>query len=111
MFSADYSKRDYLLPKGCKDLIDVINLQASYDEKAAWPVGQPHGPSPAPKGDILLPDKMTLGEFAAIIGLKPFQIIADAMEMGVFANVKMYLGFEQMAHIARKYGYTARRSK
>jgi len=24
----DYSKRGYLLPKGCKDLIDVLNQQA-----------------------------------------------------------------------------------
>jgi len=27
MMSPDYSKGDYLLPNGCKDLIDVINLQ------------------------------------------------------------------------------------
>ena len=25
--NGDYSKRAYLLPEGCKDLIDVLNLQ------------------------------------------------------------------------------------
>ena len=31
-FNPDYSKRDYLLPPGCKDLIDVIKQR----EKAKW---------------------------------------------------------------------------
>ena len=52
----DYSKRDYLLPKGCKDLLDVLNLQP---EKV---VAQPLRPQPltfapiaAITGELLIP--------------------------------------------------------
>jgi hypothetical protein len=107
MFSPDYSKRGYLLPDGCKDLIDVLRLNES---QVAWRVGQPLSPTPPPKGDILLSQKATVREFAAILGQKPFKVIADAMELGVFANANMYLDFETMSKIARKYGYTARKA-
>jgi len=104
MFSPDYSKRDYLLPKGCKDLIDAIKLAAA--PQVAWHVGYPFIPTPPPKGVILLPKNTTIGEFAAMLGQKPFRIIADAMELGVFANVNQSLDFETMCQIAWKYGFT-----
>ncbi len=47
----DYSKRDYLLPKGCKDLLDVLNLQP---EKAV--------------SQRLRPQPLTFAPIAAITG-------------------------------------------
>jgi hypothetical protein len=118
MLNQDYSKRDYFLPEGCKDLLDVINLQKSQvswqipwqTSQIPWPVGQPQTPTSPPKGDILLQHNITVGDFASILGHKPFKVIADAMELGVFANVKQQLDFDTMSKIARKYGYTARKA-
>jgi len=107
VFSPDYTKRDYLLPAGCKDLIDAINLEGKL---GAGPVGQPVTPMPPPKGDIFLPRSTTLREFAEMLGQEPFRIIGDAMELGIFANVRVPLPFEIMAQIARKHGFTARKA-
>lgn len=96
--SPDYSKRDYLLPDGCKDLIDVIKL------------AQHSAASPPIIGEVLFPESMTVRDLASLLGQKPFKIIADAMQLGVFANVKQTLDFKIASTIARKYGYTAKRS-
>ena len=119
MLSPDYSKRDYLLPAGCKDLIDVLKLEQEQGlidiPKLKQPpgslgqVGQPLSPMTPPKGDILVSDDTTAGEFAAILGKKASTVIADAMLLGVFANVKTRLPFNIMAQIARSYGFTIRK--
>ncbi len=89
-------ERGYLLPNGCKDLIDAIKLQ----EKQ-----QP----PAIKGDLLVSEHSTPRELADLLGQKPFKIIADALDLGIFATVNQSLGFEAISQIARKYGYIAKR--
>ncbi len=104
-------ERGYLLPKGCKDLIDVINLQAKPQAKIFLkPASAPPEQPPAIKGDLLVSEHATIRELAALLGQKPFEIIADAMQLGVFANANQSLGFEVISQIARKYGYTAKRT-
>jgi hypothetical protein len=128
-------ERGYLLPRGCKDLIDVIGLQGTprteISLKALPPnlcdlsklllvnpqkkiflksVSTPPIQPPAMKGEILVSDRTTVRELAALLGEKPFKIIADAMELGIFANVNQSLGFEVVSQIAAKYGYTAKRN-
>ena len=105
MMSPDYSKRDYLLPKGCKDLIDVIELQGSEDGKVSQLVGK----VPFITGDLLVSETTTVRELAHLLGKKPFHIIADLMELGVFASVSQPLDFETVSAVVRKYGYTAKR--
>jgi hypothetical protein len=41
---------------------------------------------------------------------KPFQIVADVMQLGVFATVKQTLDFEIISRVARKYGFIAKRA-
>jgi len=106
MMSPDYSKRGYLLPKGCKDLIDVIKLQQAQQPQAHC---QPSNPVPAIAGDLLVREQTSVGELAALLGQKPFKFIADLMEIGVFASVKQTLDFKTISKVARKYGYTAKR--
>jgi hypothetical protein len=59
--SPDYSKRHYLLPKGCKDLIDVLNLQTQ----------RPDPPSSDPLtpiiGEIVVSHNTSVGEFAVLL--------------------------------------------
>jgi len=107
----DYSKRNYLLPKGCKDLIDVLKLapkQKPSSVKTPWQPVPPPSKLPPIIGEISFPENMTVRDLASLLGQKPFKILADAMELGVFANVKQTLNFEIASAIARKYGYTAR---
>ena len=53
---------------------------------------------------------MTVEELAAALRQKPFQIIADLMEIGVFANVHQEVAFDVVTKVVRKYGYTAKRA-
>jgi hypothetical protein len=81
----DYKKRGYLLPEGCKDLIDVM-------QPPGQPMQNPKAPaSPAPLppivGELMVPEQMTVAELAAVLKQKPLKIIADLMGMGVFANL------------------------
>jgi hypothetical protein len=106
--SPDYSKRDYLLPKGCKDLIDVVNLPAQHKTHAIWPPAKSTSELTPITGEILVSEKTTVGELATLLGQQPFRIIADLLELGIFANVTQTVDFEMMCKVARKYGYKAR---
>jgi hypothetical protein len=83
--SPDYSKRSYLLPKGCKDLIDVLEISVS--------------------------ETTSVQDLAGLLGQEPVRIIADLMRMGVFATTaEQKVNFETVSKMARKYGYTAKRT-
>ncbi len=107
--SPDYSKRGYLLPAGCKDLIDVINLENAQRAKAGSHLDELPGVPPPVTGEIVVAGNTTVGQLAELLGQKPFQIIADLMQLGVFATVKQVMGFEAMSKVARKYGYVAKK--
>ena len=104
----DYSKRGYLLPKGCKDLIDVRKLK---DEHTAAPQKQ-FIPKPLPPviGELVIPGNLSVADLAALLKQKPFHVIADLMAIGVFANLNQKVEFDAMSKVARKYGYIARRA-
>ena len=120
--SFEHFERGYLLPEGCKDLIDLIRLglKSQSEIVVRLPLLQPKpqtgvffkpaSPPPVMKGDLPVSDRTTVKELAALLGQEPFKIIADAMELGIFANVNQPLGFKAIAHIAGKYGYTAKRT-
>src|SRR5882762_8851013 len=94
----DFNKRDYLLPKGCKDLIDVLKTEKNLDRGC-----------PPVTNELLVPEEMTVREVAQLLKQHPFKIIADLMEHGWFANVGHPLDFQTIAKILRKYGYEAKR--
>ena len=107
----EHFERGYLLPKGCKDLIDVINLGVVSQSKIFLKPASIPPKKPAPmKGDLLVLKDTTVRQLATLLGQKPFEIIADAMELGIFANVNQPLSFEAIAQIAAKYGFTAKRT-
>ena len=123
----DYMKRGYLLPEGCKDLIDVLKRKQKRvhylfpklpKQFAQLPKGygtmikslkQP-APLPPVKGEITIPAQTTVAQLAALLSQKPFRIVADLMQLGVFASVKQLLGFETISRIARKYGFIAKKA-
>ncbi len=107
----EHFERGYLLPTGCRDLIDAIKLKAEPQPKIFLkPPSAPAEQLPALKGDLMVSEPTTVKQLAALLGEKPFKIIADAMELGVFATVNQTLSFEAISRIARKYGFIAKRA-
>lgn len=120
-------KRGYLLPQGCKDLNDVLKLkqkrelsQLPYLSELPVASGAPSGatleawvmpPSlPPVTGEIVVPPRTTVKKLAALLGKKPFEIIGDLMQFGMFATADFLLDFDTISRIARKYGLTAIRA-
>jgi len=107
----EHFERGYLLPKGCKNLIDVINIRGKLQAMAfPRPASGPPDQLPQMKGDLLVPEHATVRELAALLGKAPGKIIADAMQLGVFATVNQSLRFATISQIASKYGYTAKKT-
>jgi len=104
----EFMKRGYLLPKGCKDLSDLAKSKAERTPMTP----QPPAPASLPPitGEMVVPSKMTVEELAAALSQKPFQVIADLMEIGVFATIKQQIDFECISSVVRKYGYVAKRA-
>jgi len=60
--------------------------------------------------DFQFPDPVPLKYLAVALGRKPFQIVADVMELGQFTSVHATVSFESAAKIAQKYGFRAARA-
>ena len=120
----NYMSRGYLLPEGCKDLVDVLNLQrkqlpkpyflpklpGKFPNLQAKPIKWKKPPAPPLPREITIPSQISVSELASLLGQKPFKIIADLMELGVFVNVMHQLNFDTASQIAAKYGFTLKKS-
>lgn len=104
----DYSKRSYLLPEGCKDLIDALTLKSQQKPKTQLPLQSVLLPPII--GELIVQEPTTVGQLAALLKAKPFQIIADLMQWGVFATIKQEIEFAIVLRVARKYGFIAKRA-
>ena len=60
-----------------------------------------------PGSVIRIPDPVVVRDLTVALAQKPFRIIADLMELGVFANVFSAVEFAIADRVARKYGYKA----
>jgi len=98
--NSDYGKRDYLLPKGCKDLIDTMN------PSGLGPAGGPA--APGQPTELLVSEPILVDQLAALLGQDVPRIIADLMQTGVFAKADQLLDFEAISKVVRKYGLTAK---
>jgi len=136
MMYYDYNKRSYLLPPGCKDLIDLLKLE---EQKKQPSIQLPmlQGLPGLQGGEIFIAgtqEKEIEGSsirFPAVHSIrwpgchsrrnfrtgvdencrpKPFKAIADLMEIGIFANVKQKIGFEAAARVLKKYGIIANKA-
>jgi hypothetical protein len=140
MMYYDYNKRSYLLPPGCKDLIDLLKLDEQKKQFSIqlpklpgllggeifiagteeilgpWKLKKKKSKEPEaeplivlPGSEVVIPEQIVALQLAKIAGQKPFKIIADLMEIGVFANVNQPIDFEAASRILKKYGITAKK--
>ena len=97
-------KRACQLPKGCKDLMDVLQPAAKSPPEPV-PLAQP----PPIVGELTVAGQMTIGELALILKQKPSRIIAGLLALGIAPlDLDQELGFGAIALVARKYGYTVK---
>jgi len=136
----DYNKRSYLLPPGCKDLIDLLKLDEQKKQFSIqlpklpgllggeifiagteeifgpWKLKKTKSKEPEaeqlivlPGSEVVIPEQIVALQLAKIAGQKPFKIIADLMEIGVFANVNQSIAFEAASRVLKKYGIIAKK--
>jgi len=58
---------------------------------------------------IFLADYIELKELAAMLGLRPFKLVAEVIELGIFKHADEFIDFATAATIARKHGFVAER--
>jgi hypothetical protein len=131
-------KPRFLLPDGCKDLIDALHLR-----EQPQPQPQPEPPAPLAKAppapvdsspplvveilptgivglaagspknlprSVTLADSVTVRELAAAPHLESFHVIGSLMELNVFASVGSPLQFGIAAALCARYGVVALKS-
>ena len=114
-------KRGYLLPEGCKDLADVAKFQqkqvpealfyshilhkaALYNPTAkSWTVSAP----PPLTRQVYISSPTSVKKLAALLEQKPFRIICDLVQLGIWASVDSLLDFEAISAVARIHGFEA----
>jgi hypothetical protein len=102
----DYRKRGYLLPPGCKDLIDVLKVQGHEMQRPRLLFPSIDDPARGEiLGEIAIPDEIMVRELARLVGQKPFRVIAVLMKWGIFANFQQSIDFKTASTVLRYYGY------
>jgi translation initiation factor IF-2 len=92
------------------------------DTRPASSGGPPQPPPAPPKltardlldpGDpgrrIFVPDYVEVKELAELLGLKPFKVVADLIELRQFKHADEWIDFATASAIAQKHGYVAER--
>lgn len=73
---------------------------------------EPPSEPPAPPPKVLhLKTGLSIKDLAPMLGLKPFQIIKDLMDMGIFANANQVLDLDTIGKICQLHGWTLEREK
>jgi translation initiation factor IF-2 len=67
--------------------------------------------SEADKKVIHLKTSITVKELAPLIGIKPFQVIADLMALQIFANINQTLELDTVAKLCDKHGFVLERER
>jgi hypothetical protein len=92
-------KPRFLLPDGCKDLVDALRLQ----EKQSVPYL-------LPCGAIVISDAVTVRDLASVLCVKPFELIGSLMDLNVFASINSSIRFATAAAVCARYGVVAQKA-
>ncbi len=107
----EFTQRGYLVPDGCKDLMDdILKLKPkawSFKLTPQWE--QDSTALPPITSEIAVPEKTTPLDLASLLEQKPFQIIADLMQLKIMATINQPLDFEIISFVAREHGFIAKR--
>src|SRR5262245_50072935 len=110
-------RREYLLPSGCKDLIDVLKSKTKkspYARASAPPLIDLAVPSKSkskvkPLPSVLLSNTVVVKELASTLGIKLHRLIELLKRMKVFTSVNQRIPFYIAAKVAKQFGILARK--
>ena len=92
-------KRDYLLPKGCKNLLDVIKRQATSTESDP--------PEPAIRAWVFLPEKVSVRYIALLAGEDVRMVCGRMRRLGIVCTVDRAVDFADAWRVLLTYGIQA----
>jgi hypothetical protein len=102
-----FNKRSIDLPKGCKELYDVLEHEKQARLREAE---LRHGPLPPISRRVQLPATVTVQELAKVAEREPLVIIADLLKFSVMAmGLDRPVGFERAATLLLTYGIEAQK--
>lgn len=101
----EFMQRGYLLPEGCKDLIDLLQPKACSPAK---PPSDVPANLPPVIGEITIPAYTTVAELSQMIQVTKWQLISDLMAENIFVTLHQLIPFEVASRLARKHGYLAK---
>ena len=110
-------RRQYLLPSGCKDLIDVLKSKTKkspYARAAAPPLIKLTVPSQSkskakPLPSVFLSKTVVVRELASTLGIKLYRLIDLLKGMKVFKSVNQRIPFYVAAKVAKQFGILAQK--
>jgi hypothetical protein len=91
---------EYLLPAGCKDLIDKIHLARARSLRK---------PRPRPKPTVYLPSRITVRDLAVALNAKLPAVIKVLKGMKIFTGLGRKIPFYTAARVAATRGYEAKK--
>ena len=89
---------------------NLSNRPGSSGRPSGPPQAKPRDARPqpgAPARTVYLLDRVLVRELAAAIGMKPFQVVSDLMELKQFKHADEEIDFGTASIIARKHGFRA----
>jgi hypothetical protein len=97
-----FNRCEYLLPPGCKDLVDKIHLAQMRSRRKSRPRQRE-------KPTVYLPLRMTVRDLAIALDKKLPVVIKLLKGMKVFTSVDQKITFYTAAKVAVMYGYQAKK--
>jgi hypothetical protein len=93
------AQRDYLLPKGCKDLIDAIAKEAASSEADS--------PEPVIHAWVFLPDKVSLRYIAYLAGEDVKMVCGRMRRLDIICTIDRSVDFADAQRVLLTYGIQA----
>src|SRR2546422_4220293 len=109
--------REYVLPGGSKELIQLLKLNAKKPGTPKFGLSPPANP-PSPQKPkrklkspptVSLPNPVVVKDLASALGIKLYKLINLLKEMDVFTSVHQKIPFHLAAKVARRLGFIAQK--
>jgi hypothetical protein len=103
-------KPRYLLPDGCKDLIDALHLQHESEPESTpddTPSATPQSPPEPLPATVSIPDPVLLRDLATALHLKSYAVIQALMHESVFATPQTEIDFQIASALCSRLGVVA----
>jgi hypothetical protein len=94
----------FLLPDGCKDLIDVLRRSERVEREIAnLPFNLPEPGANVPLS-VTLPPRIRVVDLAALLHVNPVRLLQALLQMNMLVLLESELDFETAAAICRGHG-------